>query len=87
VLVLLLVGGLTLLTVVNFSFHDVFTPGTQFWVDAQLYEEVLKSQRFIASLGRSLLYSTLVLAIELPLGIYFARHHMAKGCTINNAGG
>lgn len=71
-LLLLLVGGVPLLTVINFSFHDVFTSDQMFWVGADWYREILQSDRFYNSLGRSFLFSVLILAIEIPLGIYLA---------------
>ena len=72
VVILFIVGGVPLLTVVNFSFHDVFTAGNKFWVGTDWYSEVLQSERFYNSFARSLLFSALVLAVEIPLGIFLA---------------
>lgn len=66
------VGLLPLLTVLNFSFHDIFTLDSLHWIGTEWYEEIITSPRFHASLGRSLLFSALVLAIQLPLGIAVA---------------
>lgn len=71
-LVLFFVGGLPLLAVLNISFHDIFTYGNKYWVGAEWYRDILGSQRFYGSLGRSFLFSSFVLIIEIPLGIYLA---------------
>lgn len=70
--VMTFVGLLPLLTVLNFSFHDIFTLQSLHWIGTEWYEEIITSPRFHASLGRSLLFSALVLGIQLPLGIAVA---------------
>ena len=79
VLLLLLVGGLPLLAVINYGFHDIFTLSDVHWVGVQWFADILGSDRFLASLGRSLLFSTLALAIQVPLGIAFALLLMTYG--------
>jgi glycerol transport system permease protein len=69
VLLLTLVGGLPLLAVINYGFHDIFTLSDVHWVGLDWFADILGSDRFLASLGRSLLFSTLALAIQVPLGI------------------
>lgn len=64
-----LVGALPLLAVINYGFHDIFSLTDVYWVGPQWFTDILQSDRFIASLGRSLLFSTLALAIQVPLGI------------------
>lgn len=71
-LLLSLVALVPLVIVFNYSFHDIFTQDFQFWVGGQWYREITSSSHFFGSLGRSLLYSFLVLSIEIPLGIYIA---------------
>ena len=66
---LALVGALPLLAVINYGFHDIFTLSDVFWVGPQWFTDILQSDRFLASLGRSLLFSTLALGIQVPLGI------------------
>jgi glycerol transport system permease protein len=68
-LLLAVVGGLPLLAVINYGFHDIFTLSDVHWVGVDWFVDILGSDRFLASLGRSLLFSTLVLAIQVPLGI------------------
>jgi glycerol transport system permease protein len=43
------------------------------WVGVQWFADILGSQRFYASFGRSLLFAGLALAIQVPLGIAVAR--------------
>lgn len=64
-----LVGALPLLAVINYGFHDIFTLQDVFWVGPQWFADILQSDRFLASLGRSLLFSTLALGIQVPMGI------------------
>jgi glycerol transport system permease protein len=64
-----LVGALPLLAVINYGFHDIFTLQDVYWVGPQWFADILGSDRFLASLGRSLLFSTLALSIQVPLGI------------------
>lgn len=61
-----------LVTVLNFSFFDIFTLEKIFWVGTTWYEEIITSDRFHASFLRSLLFSALVLGIQIPLGIWLA---------------
>jgi glycerol transport system permease protein len=76
--VLAVVGVLPLLAVVNYGFHDIFSLKDVFWVGPQWFRDILGSDRFAASLGRSLLFSVLALAVQVPLGIAVAR--MLLGC-------
>lgn len=69
---LAVVGALPLLAVINYGFHDIFTLSDVHWVGLQWYQDILGSERFAASLGRSLLFSGLVLAVQVPLGIAVA---------------
>ncbi|MBS8225091.1 carbohydrate ABC transporter permease [Vannielia litorea] len=66
------VAVLPLLTVLNYSFHDIFTLESRYWIGLEWYEEIITSSRFWASLGRSALFSAIVLSIQVPLGIAVA---------------
>jgi glycerol transport system permease protein len=70
--VMAFVGLVPLVTVLNFSFHDIFTLDSMHWVGAEWYQSIITSSHFHASLGRSLLFSALVLGVQLPLGIAIA---------------
>jgi glycerol transport system permease protein len=70
--VLAFVGVLPLVTIFNYSFFDIFTLESRFWVGTEWYHGILSSERFLHSLGRSLLFSVIVLSIQIPLGIWIA---------------
>lgn len=66
------VGLVPLVSVFNFSFHDIFSLENIHWVGADWYAEIVSSTRFYGSLARSLLFSAVVLTVQLPLGIAVA---------------
>ena len=61
-----------LMTVVNYSVQDTFGNNQFFWAGTQWFEEILSSDRFWNALGRNLVFSGIILAIEIPLGIFIA---------------
>lgn len=61
-----------LMTVVNYSVQDSFGNNEFIWVGTEWFIETLQSERFHDALGRQVLFSGLVLAIEIPLGIFIA---------------
>jgi glycerol transport system permease protein len=61
-----------LMTVVNFSVQESFGDNIFFWSGVQWFEQVLNSDRFHAALLRQLLYTGVVLLIEVPLGLAIA---------------
>jgi glycerol transport system permease protein len=71
-LLLGLVGLIPLITVVNYSFFEIFILDKRFWVGTEWYNEIISSGRFWSSFGRSTLFSAIVLAIQIPLGIAIA---------------
>lgn len=71
-LVLGLVGLVPLMTVVNYSFFEIFILDARFWIGTEWYEQIIGSSRFWASFGRSTLFSTLILCVQIPLGIAIA---------------
>jgi glycerol transport system permease protein len=73
--VVMLVGFnaiIPLMTVVNFSVQETFGDNVFFWAGVQWFEDVLNSPRFHAALGRQLLFTAIVLLIEVPLGLAIA---------------
>ena len=72
-LLLTFVGMVPLVTALNYSFFDIFTIQQAFWIGDGWYRAILSSPQFYASLSRSILFSTLALAIQFPLGIAIAR--------------
>lgn len=71
-LIISLVGLVPLITVVNYSFFEIFILNARFWVGTEWYAEIIGSERFWASFGRSTLFSAFVLTIQIPLGIAIA---------------
>jgi glycerol transport system permease protein len=73
------VAIIPLIKVVNYSFHDIFTLKSKAWVGLEWYIKILGSIRFWESFGRSLLFSTIILIIEIPLGTAIALSMPKKG--------
>jgi glycerol transport system permease protein len=61
-----------LMTVVNYSVQETFGNNVFFWHGVGWFEDVLHSDRFHAALGRQLLFTATILAIEVPLGVAIA---------------
>ncbi|GGK31583.1 carbohydrate ABC transporter permease [Salinarimonas ramus] len=72
-----------LMTVVNYSFQDTFGNNVFFWAGFEWYEEVLASERIRDALGRQILFSAIILAIEVPLGILIALCMPRKGVWVS----
>lgn len=68
-----------LMTVVNYSVQDTFGNNEFFWAGTEWFEQVLSSDRFWESMARNLLFSAIVLAIEIPLGIVIALNMPKRG--------
>lgn len=73
VLILVAISAIIpLMTVVNYSVQDTFGNNQFFWVGTEWFQEILSSERFHNALLRTLFFSGLILAIEIPLGILIA---------------
>src|SRR5262245_64966527 len=70
-----------LMTVVNYSVQDTFGNNQFFWAGTEWFKQILTSDRFHEALWRNLLFSAIVLAIEIPLGIVIALSMPRKGWT------
>ena len=68
-----------LMTVVNYSVQDTFGNNQFFWNGVGWFSDVLESERFWQALGRNLLFSGIILAIQIPLGILIALNMPKKG--------
>lgn len=66
------VAVIPLLTVFNFALHDIFSLDKIHWIGLDWYAEIVGSPEFHASFLRSLLFSAIVLSIQIPLGISVA---------------
>src|SRR5690606_16411339 len=80
VLVLVALSALIpLMTVVNYSVQDTFGNNQFFWAGTAWYEQILHSERFWNALGRNLVFSGIILLIEIPLGVFVALHMPRRG--------
>jgi glycerol transport system permease protein len=68
-----------LMTVVNYSVQDTFGNNQFFWAGLEWFEEMLRSERMWDALGRQLMFSGIILAIEIPLGIFVALNMPKSG--------
>ncbi len=68
-----------LMTVVNYSVQDTFGNNKFFWAGLEWFEEMLSSERMWDALGRQIAFSVIILAIEIPLGIFVALNMPKKG--------
>jgi len=72
-----------LMTVVNYSVQETFGNNVFFWHGVGWFQDVLPSDRFHAALGRQLLYTAIILAIEVPLGVAIALCMPKKGAWVS----
>ncbi|AUH65221.1 sugar ABC transporter permease [Paracoccus zhejiangensis] len=70
---------LPLMTVVNYAVQDTFGNNQFFWAGLEWFQDVIDSDRIRAALGRQILFSAIILAIEIPLGIFIALNMPKKG--------
>jgi glycerol transport system permease protein len=68
-----------LMTVVNYSVQDTFGNNVFFWAGTEWFEELLASSRFWEAMVRNLVFSFIILVIEVPLGIFIALNMPKKG--------
>ncbi|WP_206454477.1 carbohydrate ABC transporter permease [Aurantimonas marina] len=68
-----------LMTVVNYSVQDTFGNNQFFWAGTSWFQDILTSARFHDALIRNLIFSGIILAIEIPLGIIVALSMPKKG--------
>ena len=68
-----------LMTVVNYSVQDTFGNNVFFWAGLEWFRDMLHSERMWNALGRQLVFSGIILAIEVPLGVFVALNMPKKG--------
>jgi glycerol transport system permease protein len=61
-----------LMTVVNFSVQDIFSPDDRVWVGLEWYRTISRDAEVRAAFLRTLLFSAQVLLVEIPLGVAIA---------------
>lgn len=80
VLVLVAFNALVpMMTVVNYSVQETFGNNQFFWHGLGWFQDILRSERFHAALGRQALFTFLILLIEVPLGVVIALAMPRKG--------
>jgi len=68
-----------LMTVVNYSVQDTFGNNEFFWAGLEWFEEMLNDDRMWGALGRQLMFSGIILLIQIPLGVFVALNMPKKG--------
>jgi len=68
-----------LMTVVNYSVQDTFGNNVFFWAGLEWFSEMLESERMWGALWRQAVFSAVILAIEVPLGILVALSMPKRG--------
>ncbi len=68
-----------LMTVVNYSVQDTFGDNKFFWAGVEWFRKTLHSERFVSALIRNLIFSGIILAVEVPLGVLIALRMPKKG--------
>ena len=72
-----------LMTVVNYAVQDSFGNNEFFWAGLTWFEELLEDDRMWNALRRQLIFSGIILAIEIPLGILVALCMPKKGAWVS----
>jgi glycerol transport system permease protein len=68
-----------LMTVVNYSVQDTFGNNVFFWTGLEWFREMLQDDRMWDALVRQLIFSAIILAIQVPLGILVALSMPKRG--------
>jgi glycerol transport system permease protein len=72
-----------LMTVVNYSVQETFGDNVFFFHGVGWFQDVLRSERFHAALGRQLFFTFTILVIEIPLGVAIALAMPRKGMWVS----
>jgi glycerol transport system permease protein len=73
VIVVAFTAIIPLMTVANYSVQDVFSPTNRLYVGLDFFRAIATDPAIIAAFQRNLTFSTQILLIEIPLGIFIAR--------------
>ena len=68
-----------LMTVVNYSVQDTFGQNQFFWAGLEWFDDMLHSERMWDALGRQLMFSAIILTIQVPLGVFVALNMPKNG--------
>jgi len=72
-----------LMTVVNYSVQETFGDNVFLFHGVGFFQDVLTSERFHSALLRSLAFTAIILAIEIPLGVAIALTMPNKGVWVS----
>jgi glycerol transport system permease protein len=72
-----------LMTVVNYSMQESFAENVFFFHGVGWFEDVLRSERFHAALLRQLIFTGLILLIEVPLGVLISLMMPRRGVWVS----
>jgi glycerol transport system permease protein len=72
-----------LMAVVNYSVQETFGNNQFFFEGVRWFEEVMKSARFREALQRQLLFTAVILVIQVPLGVAIALAMPRKGVGVS----
>jgi glycerol transport system permease protein len=62
-----------LMTVANYSVQDIFSPSNRLYMGLDFFRQIATDPAIISAFQRNLVFSTQILAIEIPLGIMIAK--------------
>jgi glycerol transport system permease protein len=72
-----------LMTVVNYSVQDTFGNNQFFWAGLDWFEQMLADERMWNALRRQVIFSGIILAIEVPLGVLIALNMPKRGVMVS----
>ena len=72
-----------LMTVVNYSVQDTFGNNVFFWAGLDWFRQMLTDERMWDALTRQVLFSGIILAIEVPLGVLIALNMPKRGIMVS----
>lgn len=72
-----------LMTVVNYSVQETFGNNLFFWHGLGWFENILRSERFHDAFGRQMLFTGLILVIQVPLGVAIALAMPRRGVWVS----
>lgn len=73
VIVVAFTAIIPLMTVANYSVQDVFSPTNRLYTGLEFFRAIATDPAIVAAFQRNLTFSTQILLIEIPLGIFIAR--------------
>ena len=72
-----------LMTVVNYSVQDTFGHNVFFWAGLDWFRQVIADERMWNALRRQVIFSGVILAIEVPLGVLIALNMPKRGVMVS----